>query len=44
MGLKDVVLYHGGSAEKGKDIIGYYEGPLGDLVYYFLDGCRRGVS
>jgi signal transduction histidine kinase len=33
MGLRDVIEYHGGSAEKGKDIIAHYSGPLGDRHY-----------
>lgn len=33
MGLHGVIEYHGGAPEKGKDIIGYYEGPLGDRHY-----------
>jgi len=33
MGLRDVIEYHGGSAEKGKDVIGFYQGPLNDRHY-----------
>jgi signal transduction histidine kinase len=33
LGLRDVIEYHGGTPEKGKDLIGYYEGPLGDRHY-----------
>jgi hypothetical protein len=33
MGLKDVVDYHGGGAEKGKDVIGWYADPTGQRRY-----------
>jgi hypothetical protein len=33
LGLRDVIEYHGGSTEKGKDLIGHYEGPLGGRHY-----------
>ena len=33
MGMQGVVEYHGGSAEKGKDILCYYAGPLGERRY-----------
>ena len=33
MGMRYVIEYHGGSAKKGKDIIAYYDGPLGDRHY-----------
>jgi signal transduction histidine kinase len=33
MGLEDVLEYHGGGAEKGKDIVCRYKDPLGELHY-----------
>jgi signal transduction histidine kinase len=33
MGMRDVILYHGASSEKGKDISCYYDGPLEDRHY-----------
>lgn len=33
IGFRDVIEYHGGAAEKGKDIICYYTDPIGEKRY-----------
>lgn len=36
LGLRDVIEYHGGASEKGKDLVGYYISPMGDRRYVAL--------